>query len=77
MSDDGGGLAAGSLQHPGEVFIQDGLRILIGGAGEEGQRVWRELGSDCDNLCIFSFFLLDGKTQFFMALVAVRGLHLK
>lgn len=58
VPDDGGGLTAGCLQDTGQVFIQDGLGVLVGGAREECQRMWGELGSTSHDLCFFSFLLL-------------------
>ena len=58
MADDSWGLAAGGLQDTREVFIQDGLGVLIRGAREEGQGVGGELGSTSHDICIFSFLLL-------------------
>lgn len=58
VPDDSWGLAAGGLQYTREVFVQDGLGVLIRGAREEGQGVGGELGSTPHNLYIFSFLFL-------------------
>lgn len=58
VQDDSRGLAAGGLEDTREVFIQDGLGVLVRGAREEGQRVGGELGSTSHDLCIFSLLLL-------------------
>lgn len=45
MLDDGGRLAAGGLEDPRQVLIQDGLGVFVGGARQEGQRMRGELRS--------------------------------
>lgn len=63
VPDNSGGLAAGGLQYTREVFIQDGLWVLIRGAREKGQGVGGELGSTSHDLCIVSFFFLVKTAQ--------------
>lgn len=58
MSDDSRGLTARGLQHTGEVFIQDGLGILVRGARQERQGMRGELRSTPYYLSVLPFFLL-------------------
>lgn len=62
VSGDSWGLTAGRLQDAREVFIQDGLGVLVRGAREEGQGMGGKLGTAPCDLYIFSFLFL-GKTS--------------
>lgn len=51
-------LAAGGLQDAGQVFVQNGLGVLIRGAREEGEGVGGELESTSHDLRVVFLLLL-------------------